>query len=163
MVECVCECMLLCVLTTYYSVYSALAWCLNVVLAVCTGGYVPRLRQDQVRLHVCTCPHTCLGEAMDDSSVSDPEGKTAAASKSHVSSPLPILSSLVPSATSSPWSSFHSSLTLVARGPGTPVRRTPHSHSEALSSPKSSPSRSSAPSAVVEFQNHFTELDLLLE
>ena len=100
-----------------------------------------------------------------ENSVSDPgpgEGKAATA-RTGVSSPLPLLSSLVPSASSSPWSSFHSSLTLVARGPGTPVRRHPHSHSESLSSPKSSPSRSGAPSAVVEFQDHFTELDLLLE
>ena len=103
-----------------------------------------------------------------ENGVSDPglgeEGKVPTARTSTgASSPLPLLSSLVPSASSSPWSSFHSSLTLVARGPGTPVRRHPHSHSETLTSPKSSPSRSGAPSAVVEFQDHFTELDLLLE
>ena len=62
--------------------------------------------------------------------------------------------------TTSPWSLFHSSLTLVARGPGTPVRH----HPEAHTSPKSSPSRSAGPpSTVAEFQEHFTELDLLLE
>ena len=60
------------------------------------------------------------------------------------------------SLSSSPWSTFHSSLTLVARGPGTPIR-----HQEAYLSPKQSPS--GPPSTVVEFQNHFTELDLLLE
>ena len=64
----------------------------------------------------------------------------------------------ITSPSSSPWSSFHSSLTLVPRGPGTPVR-----HQEAHnSSPKRSPA-SGPPSTVVEFQNHFTELDLLLE
>ena len=62
----------------------------------------------------------------------------------------------VSSPSSSPWSSFHSSIKLAARGPGTPVRH----HDVSQSSPKSP---GGPPSTVVEFQEHMTELDLLLE
>ena len=62
----------------------------------------------------------------------------------------------VGSPSSSPWSAFHSSLTVVARAPGTPVR-----HGQECSS-VSSPS-SEAIGTVVDFQCCFTQLDLLVE
>ncbi len=55
-------------------------------------------------------------------------------------------------ASPSPWSSFHSSITLSARGPGTPVRQSETRVKDGLSETIAS-----------DLQQRFTELDLLLE
>lgn len=54
------------------------------------------------------------------------------------------------------WSSFHSSLTQAARGPGTPQRQQvlPHEPVER---------GDVGCTSLVEFKNQFTELDLLME
>lgn len=55
-----------------------------------------------------------------------------------------------------PWSSFHSSITLSARGPGTPIRQ---------QEPQQSiiPQSQGQLNALVEMKERFTELDLLIE
>lgn len=58
--------------------------------------------------------------------------------------------------TGGPWSSFHSSITLSARGPGTPIRQQEPQQSIAP------PSQHQA-TAWDEMKKRFTELDLLIE
>ena len=57
-----------------------------------------------------------------------------------------------------PWSSFHSSITLSARGPGTPIRQ-----SEPQLQSTIPPSQAQAKNALIEMKERFTELDLLIE
>ena len=57
------------------------------------------------------------------------------------------------SLSASPWSSFHSSITLSARGPGTPVRQ----------SERTATKQDFSGTITSDLQQRFTELDLLIE
>lgn len=63
-----------------------------------------------------------------------------------------------------PWSSFHTSLKLSTRVPGTPVRQSDPSVVPSLTPQRLLPKGPSAPPAIVqEFKQHFTTLDFLIE
>ena len=56
-----------------------------------------------------------------------------------------------------PWSSFHSSITLSARGPGTPIRQPEPQLQSTI------PLSQAQANALIEMKERFTELDLLIE